>query len=69
MTTTNFRVTGMRCAGCAETVRLQVEQLPGVRGLTVDPGTGRLTVDGDEKLDAAAVLAAVARAGYQAVGT
>lgn len=69
MTTTNFQVTGMHCGGCANTVRQQVEQVPGVRGLTVDPSTGTLTVDGEENLDATAVLAAVEQAGYQAVRT
>ncbi|WP_206673592.1 heavy-metal-associated domain-containing protein [Pseudactinotalea terrae] len=67
MATTNFLVSGMHCGGCANTVRQRVEQVPGVRGLTVDPSTGMLAVDGDEDLDGAAVLAAVEQAGYEAV--
>lgn len=69
MPTTNFQVTGMHCGGCANTVRQQVEQVPGVRDLTVNPSTGTLTVDGEENLDTAAVLAAVEQAGYEAVRT
>lgn len=69
MTTTNFQVTGMHCGGCANTVRQHVEQVPGVRGLTVDPVTGTLSIEADQPLDAAAVIAAVERAGYEAVRT
>lgn len=69
MTTTNFQVTGMHCGGCANTVRQQVEQVPGVRDLTVDPVTGTLSIEADQPLDAAAVIAAVEQAGYEAVRT
>lgn len=69
MTRTSFQVTGMHCGGCATTVRQQVEQVPGVQSLTVDASTGTLAVDASEPLDEAAVLAAVQRAGYEAVRT
>ena len=70
MTTTNFQITGMHCGGCATTVRRQVEQVPGVQTLTVDASTGTLGVTvGEQELDEAAVLAAVQRAGCEAVRT
>ena len=67
MTTMNFQVTGMHCGGCASKVRQQVEQVPGARSIEVDPAAGALTIAGDQTLDAAAVTAAVEKAGYQAV--
>lgn len=42
-----FRIGGMDCAGCAREVESGVAQLPGVRTVSVDFATAKMTVDGD----------------------
>ncbi len=65
MATRTFTVTGMTCGHCEQAVRTEVSVLPGVTEVAVDHATGRLEVSGGD--DDAAVLAAVAEAGYSAV--
>lgn len=69
MTTMNFQITGVHCGGCASKVRHQVEQVPGTRTIEVDPAAGAMKIEGDQSLNAAAVVAAVEKAGYEAVLT
>ena len=59
-----FRVEGMDCAACAQTVQKVVAGLDGVRDARVSFGNATLTVDGD--VEPERVSAAVARAGYRA---
>jgi Cd2+/Zn2+-exporting ATPase len=59
-----YRVEGMDCAACAQTVEKVVEALDGVRAAQVSFGNATLAVDGD--IDPDRVSAAVARAGYRA---
>jgi Cd2+/Zn2+-exporting ATPase len=59
-----YRVEGMDCAACAQTVEKVVAALDGVRAARVSFGNGTMTVDGDVEPDR--VSAAVARAGYRA---
>src|SRR3954471_20726995 len=59
-----YRVEGMDCAACAQTVEKVVAALDGVRGARVSFGNATMTVDGDVAPDR--VSAAVARAGYRA---
>ncbi|MCC6315769.1 MAG: cadmium-translocating P-type ATPase [Thermomicrobiales bacterium] len=63
-----FTVSGLDCADCARTVEAAVAGLPGIEAATVDFGSGvlRVTPEAAAPLDAAAVIAAVARAGYRA---
>lgn len=67
MTTTEFQVTGMTCGHCEMSVREEVSKLTGVDGVDVSAQTGKLIVSSSTPVDAAAVLAAVDEAGYQAV--
>jgi copper chaperone len=59
-----YRVTGMTCDHCALSVREEVSEVAGVRDAAVDLASGRLTVSG-ERVDDAAVKAAVEAAGYE----
>ena len=59
-----YRVEGMDCAACAQTVEKVVAALDGVRTARVSFGNATLAVDGDVEPDR--VSAAVARAGYRA---
>jgi Zn2+/Cd2+-exporting ATPase len=59
-----YRVEGMDCAACAQTVQKVVAALDGVRAASVSFGNATLTVEGDVEPDR--VSAAVARAGYRA---
>ncbi len=58
-----YQVSGMTCAHCRAAVEAEVEALRGVREVDVDLGHGMVTVRGD-RIDDAAVAAAVRRAGY-----
>jgi Zn2+/Cd2+-exporting ATPase len=59
-----YRVEGMDCAACAQTVEKVVAAIDGVRAAHVSFGNGTLAVEGDVAPDR--VSAAVARAGYRA---
>lgn len=66
MAANEYQVTGMTCGHCEMSVREEVGEIPGVETIDVSAATGKLVVTADE-LDDAAVLAAVAEAGYSAV--
>jgi Cd2+/Zn2+-exporting ATPase len=61
---TRYRVEGMDCAACAQTVEKVVAALDGVTAARVSFGNASMAVEG--AVDADAVSAAVARAGYRA---
>ena len=58
-----FKVTGMTCGHCAQTVTGAVEALPSVERALVDLELGELTVEGEA--DEQAIQQAVKQAGYQ----
>ncbi|WP_432548611.1 heavy-metal-associated domain-containing protein [Kineococcus sp. SYSU DK004] len=68
MSTTEYTVSGMTCDHCARAVTAEVSAVPGVRGVSVDVAAGRVAVEADGPVDAAAVAAAVEEAGYEVVG-
>jgi Cd2+/Zn2+-exporting ATPase len=59
-----YRVEGMDCAACAQTVQKRVAELDGVRSAQVSFGSASMAIDGD--IPDGVVLAAVSRAGYRA---
>ncbi|HEX8206467.1 MAG TPA: heavy-metal-associated domain-containing protein [Solirubrobacteraceae bacterium] len=61
----SYTVTGMTCSHCVMSVREEVSEVPGVTRVELDLASGRMTVSGTDFTDAA-VLAAVAAAGYAA---
>ncbi len=64
MTTETYTVTGMTCGHCVSSVTEEVGELPGVRDVSVDLDSGRVTVTADAPVGAASVRAAVEEAGY-----
>ena len=67
MTANEYQVTGMTCGHCEMSVREEVAKVAGVDGIQVSAASGQLVVTSDTPVDAAAVIAAVDEAGYQAV--
>ncbi len=65
--TIDVKVTGMTCGNCVRHVTEALEGVPGVVGAVVslDDGRAAVTVKAG-KVDAAALRAAVAEAGYEA---
>jgi copper chaperone CopZ len=48
MTTRIFKIEGMRCDGCAETIKALAEKVPGVNSISVSfvAGEARVVLDG-----------------------
>jgi copper chaperone len=67
MTTAEYQVTGMTCGHCEMSVREEVGRIAGVEDVQVSAQTGKLLVTAGQRIDDAAVLAAVDEAGYAAV--
>ncbi|QYC41722.1 Copper chaperone CopZ [Nonomuraea coxensis DSM 45129] len=65
MTGTSYTVAGMTCGHCATFVTEELEHIPGVTAVTVDAGTGTVSVTSDKGLDTEDVRAAVEEAGYE----
>ncbi|WP_328690200.1 cation transporter [Streptomyces phaeochromogenes] len=64
-----LKVEGMHCASCGLLIDDELEEVPGVRSSRTDVRKGQSTVrlDDEGAADHAALIAAVERAGYQAV--
>jgi copper chaperone len=58
-----YTVPGMNCGHCRAAITSEVAKVDGVAGVDVDLDAKRVTVAGD-RLDAAAVRAAIDEAGY-----
>lgn len=67
MTTTEITVSGMSCGHCVSAVSGELKKLPGVEAVAVDLESGRVTIESQAVLDAAAVRGAVDEAGYEVV--
>ena len=67
-TTTTIQAQGMSCQKCVGRVKVAVGAEAGVRDVSVDLATQRVTVQTDGPADADALAAAVRRAGYGVVG-
>ncbi len=62
-----FNVTGMTCSACSARVQKAVEKLEGTRAVSVNLLTNSMQLQYDEQIvDAAAIIAAVEKAGYGA---
>jgi copper chaperone len=66
--TTNYEVTGMTCSHCVAAVTAELNQLPGVREVSVDLSTGGVAVTSDAPLPIDEVRTAVDEAGYELNG-
>jgi copper chaperone CopZ len=67
MVTATYLVKGMTCGHCVNSVSAEVGAIPGVSGVTVDLGSGEVTVTSAEALDVQMVRAAVDQPGYDLV--
>jgi len=65
MSTSTYTVVGMTCGHCVSSVTEEVSAVPGVKEVSVELATGRLSVISDAAIDTAAVRGAVEEAGYQ----
>ena len=65
MAESTYTVTGMSCDHCVAAVSGELRALPGVTGVDVDLGAGKVHVVSDAPLEDAAVRAAVEEAGYE----
>lgn len=68
MSIAHYRVTGMSCGHCEQSVRAEVTALPGIERVEISATTGALTVhtSTSTQVDDALVLEAVEEAGYRA---
>ncbi len=64
LTRWDFGVEGMTCASCSTRVEKSLARLPGVASASVNLATERAAVEADATVDAAALQAAVEKAGY-----
>ena len=64
MPITAYLVTGMTCQHCVHAVTEEVSAVAGVRDVTVDLDSGRLTVVSSAEVPFAAIATAVDEAGY-----
>jgi Cu+-exporting ATPase len=62
----SFDIAGMTCASCVARVEKALKAVPGVVDASVNLATEKATVAGASGLNAAAVVAAVGKAGYEA---
>jgi copper chaperone len=65
MSEATYSVNGMTCDHCVRAVQSEVGKVPGVASVSVDLGSGSVTVVSEEPVDAAAVKAAIEEAGYE----
>jgi copper chaperone len=64
MHTTSYHVTGMTCEHCVHAISEEVGAVAGVDDVSVDLGSGRLTVVSSDEVPFSAIAAAVDEAGY-----
>ncbi|MFS8572457.1 MAG: copper ion binding protein [Clostridia bacterium] len=65
MVTRVYNVKGMSCNHCKKTVTEAISRIPGVTGVEVDLGTGKVTVTFSGEPDDQKVREAVEEAGYE----
>ncbi len=67
-TNTTLRAQGFTCPSCVNKIEKQVGQMDGVTGVKVNFASSRIQVEHDEaKTSVDDLVAAIAKAGYQAV--
>ena len=63
-----FKVTDMHCSNCAMKIEGLEDDLPGVKSVSASYQKGQVVVEFDEqRLDEAALIAAIKKQGYTAV--
>ena len=67
MVTNTYKVSGMTCGHCVQSVKAEVSKISGVTDVDVDLDTGAVTIASADPIDDAALRAAVDEAGYELV--
>jgi copper chaperone len=65
MTTSTYRVSGMTCQHCVDSVSAEIGAIAGVQSVEVDLASGAVRVTSEAPLDEPVVSAAVTEAGYE----
>jgi copper chaperone len=68
MTKIEIDVTGMTCGHCSQSVTTELVSIEGVTQVRVDHATGKALVEADVEISDDQLAAAIAEAGYEAVG-
>ncbi|MBI2320419.1 MAG: heavy-metal-associated domain-containing protein [Betaproteobacteria bacterium] len=67
MKTEIYRIEGMHCEGCAQTIEALLGQMPGVKRVAVSFGAREARVELDAEIgDDASIVAAIERVGFRA---
>jgi copper chaperone CopZ len=66
--TRSIAVTGMSCDHCANAIRAEIGQLPGVAQVDVDVAAGQIRITAEPLPGDTALRAAVEEAGYEFAG-
>lgn len=61
---TKYKIEGMTCGGCVDSIKAQVCSLPGVETCNVKVGEMELSFKSDSKLTPEKISEAVSKAGY-----
>lgn len=70
MKTTTLKIEGMRCNGCAQTIKTLVEREDGVKAADVSHKEGEARVLYDPRaIDQDRIVAAIQKPGYRVVGS
>lgn len=64
---TNYKVDGMTCGHCVNSVTQEVSSIAGVLSVNVDLGSGTVTIESREPLSRDDIAAAIDEAGYTLV--
>jgi copper chaperone CopZ len=68
MSTTVFKVLGMTCDHCVNSVTEELTAIASVTGVDVVLESGKVTIQSDSELSHEDVVAAIEEAGYEVVG-
>lgn len=63
-TTQTFKITGMTCGHCVQSVTEEVSEIAGIRDVVVDLDSATLSFNSDSEISRETVVAAVTEAGY-----
>ncbi|MBI2960717.1 MAG: heavy-metal-associated domain-containing protein [Betaproteobacteria bacterium] len=67
MKTEIYRIEGVHCEGCAQTIEALLGQMPGVKRVAVSFGAREARVELDAEIgDDASIVAAIERVGFRA---
>jgi len=69
MKTQNIRIDNLKCGGCANTIKKNLEKIEGVASVEVDVEKSEVAVTHQDTLDRAVLVEKLAKLGYPEAGT